>query len=79
MTQSHKEECIAKSTTINKLHKRIGELERSLSVKNKEIALHIKAKQESEDKFLPVKEALNKMTAEHGKLKRKLKRKENKQ
>ena len=76
--ESLKEECIAKSITINKLQERIGKLERILNRKNKEIALHIKAKQESEDKFLPVKEALNKMTAEHGKLKRKLKRNENK-
>ena len=69
-----KDECTAKSLTINKLQKRIGELESKLSAQTKEIALHIKAKQQSDDQLSPVRSALNKMTAEYGKLLRKVKR-----
>lgn len=49
-------------------------LEGIISLLNKDIKLHIKAKQESDELLTPVKDSLNKMTAEHGKLLRKMKR-----
>ena len=60
--------------TINKLQKQIGELNKIINLLNKDIKLHIKAKNESDELLNPVRESLNKMTAEHGKLLRKMKR-----
>ena len=70
----YKQECIDKSVTINKLHKYISSLESIIESKNVEIKYHIKIKQSSEDELKPVKDSLNKMTSERGKLLRKLKR-----
>lgn len=72
--ETYKEECESKSVTINKLQKRIGELEKLINLKNREINICVKAKQEAEAQLNPVKESLNNMTAAHGKLLRKLKR-----
>tara|TARA_R110000823_G_scaffold102880_1_gene220170 strand:- start:60 stop:296 length:237 start_codon:yes stop_codon:yes gene_type:complete len=71
---NYKQECIDKSITINKLNKYISELESIIQSKNVEIKYHIKIKQLSEDELKPVKDSLNKMTSERGKLLRKLKR-----
>lgn len=76
--ETFKEECINKSETINKLQKRISELEYTLREKNKEIKLCIKRMQESDSQLEPVKNSLNSMTAAHGKLLRKIKRQGNK-
>ena len=70
----YKQECIDKSVTINKLNKYISDLESIIQSKNVEIKYHIKIKQLSEDELKPVKDSLNKMTSERGKLLRKLKR-----
>jgi hypothetical protein len=70
----YKQECIDKSATINKLNKYISDLESIIQSKNVEIKYHIKVKQLSEGELKPVKDSLNKMTSEHGKLLRKLKR-----
>ena len=72
--EAYKQECINKSVTINKLQKHIVELNRIINFLNKDIKLHIKAKNESDELLNPVRESLNKMTAEHGKLLRKIKR-----
>ena len=69
-----KQECMDKSITINKLQKQIGELQKVISLLNKDVKLHIKQKQQSDELLNPVRESLNKMTAEHGKLLRKMKR-----
>jgi ribosomal protein S13 len=70
----YKKECIDKSVTINKLNKYISDLESIIQSKNVEIKYHIKIKQLSEDELKPVRDSLNKMTSEHGRLLRKLKR-----
>ena len=78
MSESFKEECIAKSETIKKLQKQISELQLTLRSRNREVALCIKEKQEAESQLLPTKKSLNIMTAEHSKLLRKIKRQSNK-
>ncbi|HHZ71189.1 MAG TPA: hypothetical protein EYN54_13140 [Methylococcaceae bacterium] len=74
MMETLKQECMDKSITINKLQKQIGELQKVISLLNKDVKLHIKQKQQSDELLNPVRESLNKMTAEHGKLLRKMKR-----
>lgn len=76
--ETYKEECEHKSITINKLIRRITELEGVIRVKNKEIQICIANKQETEAQLEPVKKSLNLMTAAHGKLLRKIKRQSNK-
>jgi hypothetical protein len=71
---AYKQECIDKSITINKLQKQIGELQKIITLLHMDVKLHIKAKNESDDLLNPVRESLNKMTALHGKLLRKMKR-----
>ena len=71
---AYKQECMDKSITINKLQKQIGELQKVISLLNKDVKLHIKQKQQSDEQLSPVRESLNKMAAEHGKLLRKMKR-----
>jgi len=73
-----KQECMDKSITINKLQKQIGELQKIISLLNNDVKLHIKQKQQSDELLNPVRESLNKMTAEHGKLLKKMKRNNNK-
>ena len=75
--ETYKEECESKSLTINKLQKRIGELESILSAKDREIRLCIKEKNAAVDALSPTKNSLNRVTAELSKLKRKTKRQEN--
>ena len=74
MMEILKQECMDKSITINKLQKQIGELQNIISLLNKDVKLHIKQKQQSDELLNPVRASLNKMTAEHGKLLRKMKR-----
>lgn len=74
MMEILKQECMDKSITINKLQKQICELQEIISLLNKDVKLHIKQKQQSDELLNPVRESLNKMTAEHGKLLRKMKR-----
>ncbi|MBL4795841.1 MAG: hypothetical protein JKY50_00350 [Oleispira sp.] len=76
--ETYKEECEAKSVTINKLLIKIAGLEGVIRVKNKEIKVCIESKQESERQLDPVRRSLNLMTAAHGKLLRKVKRQGNK-
>lgn len=76
--ETYKEECEHKSITINKLIRKITELEGVIRVKNKEIQICITNKQETEAQLEPVKKSLNLMTAAHGKLLRKIKRQSNK-
>ena len=72
--QTHKDECMSKSVTINKLQKRIGELETILHFKNTEIKNCVNEKNIAIEALAPTKESLNRMTAENGKLLRKIKR-----
>ena len=74
MMEILKQECMDKSITINKLQKQICELQEIISRLNKDVKLHIKQKQQSDELLNPVRASLNKMTAEHGKLLRKMKR-----
>jgi hypothetical protein len=74
MMDAYKQECMDKSITINKLQKQIGELQKVIAILHKDVKLQIKQKQESEELLNPIRESLNKMTAEHGKLLRKMKR-----
>jgi len=69
-----KAECIAKSETIRKYQLQVADLEHKLMLKNREIQLCIREKQEAEQLLLPTKKSLDAMTAEHGKLLRKIKR-----
>ena len=71
---AYKQECMDKSITINKLQKQIGELQKIITLLHMDVKLQIKQKQQSDDLLNPVRESLNKMTAEHGKLLRKIKR-----
>ena len=73
-----KQECMDKSITINKLQKQIGELQKIITLLHMDVKLQIKQKQQSDDLLNPVRESLNKMTAEHGKLLKKMKRNNNK-
>lgn len=76
--EDYKQECIHKSITINKYRKKITELELTISSLRKENKYHINLKQEIENRFTPIQDSLNKMTSEHGKLLRRIKREKNK-
>ncbi len=75
--ETHTEECLRKDSTINKLHVVIRTLQSSISRYKNETRNLRKARDKAQEELQPTKDSLNNMTALHGKLLRKLKRKEN--
>ena len=75
--EDFKQECIDKSSTIEKYRQQVVELQRILNVKNIEINTLIAQRNHSDEQLNPVKNSLNMMTAAHGKLLKKLAREKN--
>ena len=70
----YKQECINKSKIIHEKDVTIRNLNKKLEESHKDIKLYKQQRDEAEEALLPTKRSLEILTAEHGKLKRKLNR-----
>ena len=75
--ETYKEECLAKGVTINKLQRAVGKLQSLLGERKNEVINARKERDAALEQLQPVKQSLERLTAEHGKVLRKLARKSN--